>query len=222
MNMLLSKFHIDVYKRQVFFGTLIGILVGAMPGLSSIMGLSIMMPLTLSLDGNAGMPVSYTHLERELKHFAQNIGWMLEDYFEELPSRKREAYAEAFAHYCTDISGAIQDLSLIHIFPVQILRPPGCCLEPVAEGFHIITHRESPPISDTQYHDLTSIAIPTRQSYQFVSKFKAAPGKSGAAVFYWVSCLPIFRLIHSRSSSLGITMRVPILSAGKPSDRANS
>ena len=48
-------------------------------------------------------------LERELKHFAQNIGWMLEDYFEELPSRKREAYAEAFAHYCTDISGAIQD-----------------------------------------------------------------------------------------------------------------
>ena len=36
-------------------------------------------------------------LERELKLFAQNIGWMLEDYFEELPSRKREAYAEAFA-----------------------------------------------------------------------------------------------------------------------------
>ena len=48
-------------------------------------------------------------LERELKHFAQNIGWMLEDYFEELPSRKREAYAEAFADYCTDVSGAIQD-----------------------------------------------------------------------------------------------------------------
>ena len=107
-------------------------------------------------------------------------------------------------------------------FPVQILRPPGCRLEPAAEGFHIITHHESPPVSDTQYHALTSIATPTGQSYQFVSKFKAAPGFPGAAVFYWVSCFPIFRLIHSRSSSLGITMRLPILSAGKPSDRANS
>ena len=106
--------------------------------------------------------------------------------------------------------------------PVQILRPPGCRLEPAAEGFHIIAHHESPPISDTQYHALTSIAIPTRQSYQFVSKFKAAPGKSGAAVFYWSSCLPIFRLIHSRSSSLGITMRLPILSAGNPPERASS
>lgn len=35
----------------MFFGTLIGILVGAMPGLSSVMGLSIMMPLTLSMEG---------------------------------------------------------------------------------------------------------------------------------------------------------------------------
>lgn len=69
-------------------------------------------------------------------------------------------------------------------FPVQILRSPGCCLEPAAEGFHIITHHESPPVSDTQYHALTSIAIPTGQSYQFVSKFKAAPEKPGAAVFY--------------------------------------
>ena len=34
---------------------------------------------------------------------------MLEDYFGELPSRKREAYADAFADYCTDVSGAIQD-----------------------------------------------------------------------------------------------------------------
>ncbi len=40
---------------MIFFGTLIGILVGAMPGLSSIMGLSIMMPLTLSLKGSAGI-----------------------------------------------------------------------------------------------------------------------------------------------------------------------
>lgn len=40
---------------MIFVGTLIGILVGAMPGLSSIMGLSIMMPLTLSLQGSAGI-----------------------------------------------------------------------------------------------------------------------------------------------------------------------
>lgn len=40
---------------MIFVGTLIGILVGAMPGLSSIMGLSIMMPLTLSLKGSAGI-----------------------------------------------------------------------------------------------------------------------------------------------------------------------
>lgn len=51
LTYVLQPYHIGV----VFFGTLIGILVGAMPGLSSIMGLSIMMPLTLSLDGNAGI-----------------------------------------------------------------------------------------------------------------------------------------------------------------------
>lgn len=48
---VLLPYHIGV----VLFGTLIGILVGAMPGLSSIMGLSIMMPLTLSLNGNEGI-----------------------------------------------------------------------------------------------------------------------------------------------------------------------
>lgn len=48
---VLQPYHIFV----ILFGTLVGILVGAMPGLSSIMGLSIMMPLTLSLKGNAGM-----------------------------------------------------------------------------------------------------------------------------------------------------------------------
>jgi len=48
---VLQPYHIGV----VLFGTLIGILVGAMPGLSSIMGLSIMMPLTLSLNGNEGI-----------------------------------------------------------------------------------------------------------------------------------------------------------------------
>ena len=45
LTYVLQPYHIGV----IFFGTLIGILVGAMPGLSSIMGLSIMMPLTLSL-----------------------------------------------------------------------------------------------------------------------------------------------------------------------------
>lgn len=44
LTYVLQPYHIGV----IFFGTLIGILVGAMPGLSSIMGLSIMMPLTLS------------------------------------------------------------------------------------------------------------------------------------------------------------------------------
>ena len=66
--------------------------------------------------------------------------------------------------------------------PAQILHPPGCRLEPAAEGFHIITHHESPPISDTQYHALTSIAIPTRQSYQFVSKFRTASENSEAVL----------------------------------------
>ena len=37
LTYVLQPYHIGV----VFFGTLIGILVGAMPGLSSIMGLSI-------------------------------------------------------------------------------------------------------------------------------------------------------------------------------------
>ena len=51
LTYVLQPYHIGV----ISFGTLIGILVGAMPGLSSIMGLSIMMPLTLSLEGNAGI-----------------------------------------------------------------------------------------------------------------------------------------------------------------------
>lgn len=38
-------------------------------------------------------------LESDLKHFAQNIGWMLEDHFEGLPSRRRERYAEVFRDY---------------------------------------------------------------------------------------------------------------------------
>ena len=39
----------------IFLGCLIGILVGSMPGLSSIMGLSIMMPLTLKMQGESGV-----------------------------------------------------------------------------------------------------------------------------------------------------------------------
>ena len=36
-------------------GVLIGILVGVMPGLSSVMGMSVTLPLTLSLDGYGGI-----------------------------------------------------------------------------------------------------------------------------------------------------------------------
>lgn len=39
----------------IAFGTLFGILVGAMPGLTSVMGLSIMLPFTFSLNGDAGI-----------------------------------------------------------------------------------------------------------------------------------------------------------------------
>ncbi len=39
----------------IFGGAFLGILVGAMPGLSSVMGLSIMMPFTLSMPGSSGI-----------------------------------------------------------------------------------------------------------------------------------------------------------------------
>ena len=39
----------------IFVGAFIGIFVGAMPGLSSIMGLSLMLPLTLKFDGTSGI-----------------------------------------------------------------------------------------------------------------------------------------------------------------------
>lgn len=39
----------------VFIGAFVGIFVGAMPGLSSIMGLSLMLPLTLKFTGNTGI-----------------------------------------------------------------------------------------------------------------------------------------------------------------------
>ncbi|MCI9557744.1 C4-dicarboxylate ABC transporter permease [Clostridiaceae bacterium] len=39
----------------VFVGSFVGIFVGAMPGLSSIMGLSLMLPLTLKFTGNTGI-----------------------------------------------------------------------------------------------------------------------------------------------------------------------
>ncbi|MEY8316280.1 tripartite tricarboxylate transporter permease [Oscillospiraceae bacterium 50-58] len=38
-----------------FCGAFVGVFVGAMPGLSSIMGLSLMLPLTLRFDGSAGL-----------------------------------------------------------------------------------------------------------------------------------------------------------------------
>lgn len=39
----------------MLLGTFTGIFVGAMPGLSSIMGLSLMLPLTLRFDGSTGI-----------------------------------------------------------------------------------------------------------------------------------------------------------------------
>nr|WP_297274078.1 tripartite tricarboxylate transporter permease [uncultured Agathobaculum sp.] len=39
----------------MLLGTFVGIFVGAMPGLSSIMGLSLMLPLTLRFDGSTGI-----------------------------------------------------------------------------------------------------------------------------------------------------------------------
>ena len=66
----------------ILLGTIVGILAGAMPGLSSIMALTIVTPFTFSLGGNSGIlmllgvfcgaiyggsltaiPVSYTHLD---------------------------------------------------------------------------------------------------------------------------------------------------------------
>ena len=38
----------------VFFGTFVGIMVGAMPGLSSVMGLTIILPFTFTIDGTGG------------------------------------------------------------------------------------------------------------------------------------------------------------------------
>ncbi|MDR1520055.1 MAG: tripartite tricarboxylate transporter permease [Planctomycetota bacterium] len=43
------------YMGMVFFGTFVGILVGAMPGLSSVMGLTIVLPFTFSIDNIGGI-----------------------------------------------------------------------------------------------------------------------------------------------------------------------
>ncbi len=48
-------------------------------------------------------------LERDLKSFSQTTEWMLADYFEELPSRRREAYAEAFHNYRHNAGAAFLD-----------------------------------------------------------------------------------------------------------------
>lgn len=39
----------------VFIGTFAGIVIGALPGLSTVMGLSILLPFTLSFSGMGGM-----------------------------------------------------------------------------------------------------------------------------------------------------------------------
>ena len=39
----------------VFVGTFAGIVIGALPGLSTVMGLSILLPFTLSFSGMGGM-----------------------------------------------------------------------------------------------------------------------------------------------------------------------
>ena len=44
-----------VHLFITFCGAFVGVFVGAMPGLSSIMGLSLMLPLTLKFDGSAGL-----------------------------------------------------------------------------------------------------------------------------------------------------------------------
>ena len=44
-----------MYLLYIAAGTLFGIFVGVMPGLSSVMGLSIMLPFTLTLKGSGGI-----------------------------------------------------------------------------------------------------------------------------------------------------------------------
>ncbi len=43
------------YLMLVLFGTFVGILVGALPGLSSVMGLTIVLPFTFNIDGVGGI-----------------------------------------------------------------------------------------------------------------------------------------------------------------------
>ena len=40
---------------SILGGVLCGIFVGVMPGLSSVMGMSIMLPVALAMDGNMGV-----------------------------------------------------------------------------------------------------------------------------------------------------------------------
>ena len=57
MSPLLSAFWIALEPDNlfyVFFGTFVGIMVGAMPGLSSVMGLTIILPFTFTIDGAGG------------------------------------------------------------------------------------------------------------------------------------------------------------------------
>lgn len=51
MSVVFTPYHISV----VLFGTMLGIFIGAMPGLSSVMGLSIMLPFTFMMEGRGSI-----------------------------------------------------------------------------------------------------------------------------------------------------------------------
>ena len=68
-----SYTHLDVYKRQALtpmnvgacmLGAILGLIVGAMPGIGSLAGVALLLPLTYKFNPATAiiMPVSYTHL----------------------------------------------------------------------------------------------------------------------------------------------------------------
>lgn len=79
-------------------------------------------------------------LPDELRAFVRNTSWMLEEYFEDLPSRKPEAYAKAFAAYRRDIDAAFEyraendetDYTL-DLDSVQLSYPVNVSFVPVAD-----------------------------------------------------------------------------------------
>ena len=48
------------------------------------------------------------HLEDELQSFVKNTQWMLDEFFQELPSRRRQDYIRAYAAYRTTMENAMQ------------------------------------------------------------------------------------------------------------------